>query len=120
MKCRDLLTILSKCNIKQTVMPGKLVTTTQCLPNPALMFHSHNSSMIQAMQVRGVLWKYASNKLVFHEHGSYFLLQYFWLWHCQNGAFFYSSNVLQEHNGMGWSWHNYIHKYYVSYFDVNQ
>ena len=44
--------------------------------------------MIQAMQVRGVLWKYASNKLVFHEHGLYFLLQYFWLWHCQNGAFF--------------------------------
>ena len=87
-KCRDLLTILSECDIKQTVMPGKLVTTTQCLPNPALMFHSHKSTMIQAMQVRGVLWKYASNRLVFHEHGSYFHLQYFLLWHCQNGAFF--------------------------------
>ena len=80
LKCRDLLTILSKCNIKQTVMPGKLVTTTQCLPNPALMFHSHNSSMIQAMQVRGVLWKYASNRLVFHEHESSFHLQYFLLY----------------------------------------
>ena len=44
--------------------------------------------MIQAMQVRGVLWKYASNRLAFHEHGSYFHLQCFFLQHPQNGAFF--------------------------------
>ena len=44
--------------------------------------------MIQAMQVRGVLWKYASNRLVFREHESYFHLQCFFLRHSQNGTLF--------------------------------